>query len=205
MCDEYTQSMNMNAHGNLSNIKRFYTDEEYDAIVKWALNIYPNGLPIKKISEENRAAAKNNEKQWGNLMINQISNTQWTTKLGERIVHDVLVLRGESPRKPIKKEGYQPDWETDDYIYEVKTRNWTTTGTCGEKVLGTPYKYMDIPEIYGKPLRIVCVAYQEWELTNTNLRVFGELTARKRAFIDYIESQDISYIKFSELVKDIYT
>lgn len=190
---------------NTTTTKRIFNNEQYNTIVKWALNIYPNSLPIKNVSKENRDAANNYEKQWGNLMINQISNTQWTTKLGEGIVHDVLVLRGESPRKPISKQGYKPDWETDDYIYEVKTRNWTTNGTCGEKVLGTSYKYMDIPIIYGKPLRIVCVAYQEWELTNTNLRVFGELTARKRAFIDYIESQDISYIKFSELVKDIYT
>ena len=29
----------------------------------------------------------------------------------------------------------------------------------GEKILGTPYKYMSVPEIYGKPLKIVCLGF----------------------------------------------
>ena len=74
-------------------------------------------------------------------MIGQESNGNWTTLLGENLVHDVLVLRGENPRKPKRMNGYEPDWETDEYIWEVKTRNWTTAGTAGEKVLGTMYKY----------------------------------------------------------------
>ena len=57
----------------------------------------------------------------------------------------LLKLLGKNPRKPKKKDGYIPDWECDDAIYEVKTRNWTTGGSAGEKVLGVMYKYSDIP------------------------------------------------------------
>ena len=41
-------------------------------------------------------------------------------------------------------------------------------GNSREKVFGTMYKYSDLPQIYGKPLYIVCVAYQEWELSYGN-------------------------------------
>ena len=40
---------------------------------------------------------------------------------GENLVHDILVLMGKNPRKPKIMNGYNPDWETDDFIWEVKT------------------------------------------------------------------------------------
>ena len=61
-------------------------------------------------------------------------------------------------------------------IYEVKTSNWTISGTAGEKVLGTMYKYSDIPKFYKKPLKIICIAYQEYELTNCNTKIFGKIS-----------------------------
>ena len=108
-------------------------------------------------------------------MIGQENNGQWTTKLGEQLVYDILNLKGENPRKPVRKGGFEPDWETDEYIYEVKTSNWWVSGTAGEKVLGTWIKYQDIPKLYGKPLKIVCVAYQEWELTYGKTQYFLSL------------------------------
>lgn len=185
---------------------RIFSDERYQEITNWALNPYPNGLttaiiPMNQQSvEQIRRAANIEEKQWGNTMIGQENNNNWTTKLGEGLVHDTLVLRGENPRRPLRIDGYNPDWETDEYIYEVKTRNWTTTGTAGEKVYGTMYKYSDIPEIYGKPLRIVCVAYQEWELGNSNTRIFGVISPQKQRFIDLAAEMGITYMKFSDLV-----
>jgi hypothetical protein len=89
-------------------------------------------------------------------------------------------------------------------MYEVKTRNWTTTGTAGEKVLGVMYKYSDIPDLYGKPLKIVCVAFQEYELTNGPTKIFGdELSDRKKAYLELAKTQDIEYMKFSDLVASI--
>jgi hypothetical protein len=151
-----------------------------------------------------RNIAKKTEREWGNKMINQNNNNNWTTSLGENLVRDVLRLLGKNPRKPDKKDGYRPDWECDDEIYEVKTSNWTVDGTAGEKVLGVHYKYSDVPIIYGKPLYIVCVAYQEYELTNGNTRIFGEdISERKREILEMVKKWDIHYIKFSDLVKPL--
>jgi len=175
-------------------------------ILSWATTPFINGLTYKvtrtntQTIKQVRNEANKAEKEWGNSMINQKSNGNWTTLLGEGIVHDVLCKRGENPRKPARKGGYEPDWETDDYIYEVKTRNWTTSGTAGEKVFGVMFKYSDIPELYGKPLRIVCVGYQEWELTNGKTKVFGEVSDRKRRFLNLAESMEITYVKFSDLI-----
>lgn len=188
---------------------RIFSNETFTAILNWALTPFTNGLTtnIQRTETQTisqiRAAANKAEKEWGNSMIGQKSNGNWTTLLGEGLVHDVLAMLGENPRKPERKNGYEPDWETDDYIYEVKTRNWTTSGTAGEKVLGVMYKYSEIPEIYGKPLRIICVGYQEWELTNGTTKIFGDVCERKRGFLNYAESLGISYIKFSDIASTI--
>lgn len=146
----------------------------------------------------------NDEKKWGNSMIGQENNGQWTTLLGERLVYDVLQLRGENPRKPIRKGGFEPDLETDEYIYEVKTSNWWVSGTAGEKVLGTFIKYQDIPELYKKPLRIVCVANQEEELTNGKTVYFGEkITKKTQEVLNMASLWNIEYIKFSDLVSPV--
>ena len=132
------------------------------AVIDWALNPYKNGIPTEKISKIDRKKANDNEKEWGNSMIGDSGNGNWTTKLGEKAVGEILRLKGETPKrisKACKKDCYEPDWETEEGVYEVKTRNWTTQGTAGEKVLGTPYKYANIPKLYGKPLKIVCIAY----------------------------------------------
>ena len=119
------------------------------------------------------------------------------------MVYTILKLRGENPRRVIRKQGFEPDWETDNYIYEVKTSNWWVSGTAGEKVLGTFIKYQDIPKLYGKPLRIVCVAYQEYELTYGKTKYFGDnITDKTQKLLDLARAWDIEYIRFSELICD---
>lgn len=174
--------------------------------IDWALNdLRVNFKKTKtKTIKQQRQEAEKKEKDWGNSMICQTNNGQWTTLLGEELVRKVLELRGENPRKPEKKGGFLPDWETDKFIYEVKTRNWSVSGTAGEKVLGTWIKYQNIPELYGKPLKIVCVAFQEYELTHGKIQYFGENVSEKtKEILDLAKKWNIEYIKFSDLVKTI--
>ena len=173
--------------------------------VEWALT-----KPAKVEKKEGITKGKQEEdlqkeeKKWGNNMIGQQNNGQWTTLLGERLVRDILELRGENPRKPARKGGFQPDWETDEYIYEVKTSNWWVSGTAGEKVYGTWIKYQDIPELYGKPLRIVCVASQEDELITGKTIYFGEnVTKKTQQVLDMARSWGIEYVKFSDLIMPV--
>lgn len=173
--------------------------------IKWAIT-KPDKLiqtPHKNITIQKKEAEKK-EKEWGNFIINQSNNGQWTTLLGEKLVYDVLKLKGEYPRKVERKGGFEPDWETDDYIYEVKTSNWWVTGTAGEKVLGTWIKYQDIPELYGKPLRIVCVANQEYELQYGKIKYFGDnISLKTQQALNLAKTWGIEYIRFSDLISGI--
>lgn len=170
------------------------------ATVKPQKIIKKDGITIAQQKKDFQEA----EKKWGNDMIQQTNNGQWTTLLGEQLVYDVLQLRGENPRKVERKDGFEPDWETDEYIYEVKTSNWWIDGTAGEKVYGTWIKYQNIPQLYGKPLRIVCVANQEEELTHGKTKYFGEnVTNKTKQILDLASTWNIEYIRFSELVLPI--
>ncbi len=174
---------------------------EYTKKLDWAVRGMIDGVLYPKKT----AVVNKIEKEWGNKMIGQIGNNQWTTLLGEGLVRETLTLLGVDHFTPKKLNGYVPDIETSNYIYEVKTRNWTTTGTAGEKVFGVPYKYSDIPRLYSKPLRVVCVAFQEYELTNGNSNVFGDkLSDEKRKLITIWKEMGIEFVKFSDIANGVY-
>lgn len=174
--------------------------------INWAIKNPPKIVktPEKNIKTQKKEKIKE-ERKWGNSMINNKKNTcQWTTKLGEDMVYDILKLKGENPKKPKIKGGFKPDWETDSYIYEVKTSSWHIGGTAGEKVLGTFIKYQNIPELYGKPLKIICVARQEYELEYGKVKYFGkDINEKNKKILELAKSWDIEYIKFSDLISDV--
>ena len=154
-------------------------------------------LTVKQTKKENIL-----EKEWGNLIINQTDNNQWTTNLGETILKEILLVLNKKVWRPNLMNGYKPDWETEDGIYEVKTRNWTTSGTAGEKILGTPFKYADIPVLYKKPLYIVTIAYQEYEAFS-KFELFDSKSQRRIQMIKQWKEMDIEFIKCSDLLKKI--
>jgi hypothetical protein len=86
---------------------------------------------------------------------------QWTNRFGEYLVEEMLILLNKNPRKPRKQRNFQPDLETAEYIYEVKTQTYYTSGTAGEKIMGVPHKYAELPELYHKPIQIVCIGGAE--------------------------------------------
>ena len=137
------------------------------------------------------------EKEWALEILNS-KNKVWSSSLGELIVKNILELNGEKVWRPKTIEGCRPDWETEESIYEVKTRNWTTTGTVGEKILGVPYKYANVPQLYNKPLKIVLVGYQEYEAT-VKFNIFNP-TKQRQAQIDLWKTQGIEFLKCSELL-----
>ena len=170
-----------------------YYLKNIDVCIEWAIK-KPDKIQCDKLKKE--------EKKWGNEMIGDYNNGQWTTKLGEHLVYHILKNKGMNPKKCKKKNGFIPDWETEDYIYEVKTRNWQVSGTAGEKVLGTFIKYQSIPEYYNKPLKIICIAYQEYELTQGKINYFGDnISDKTKEILDLAKKWNIEYIAFSEFIK----
>ena len=166
---------------------------KFKEMINWSQNDYKFKLGDKKDNKE--------EKKLGNILINTTNNKQWTTKLGEELVKQIFILKGNKVWRPEKKQHYIPDLETKDYIIEVKTISWTTTGTAGEKVFGTPFKYAEIPILYNKPLLIICVGYQEYEFIYGNTPIFGKnVRIQQKKFIDFYKDNNIKYIQFSKLV-----
>jgi DNA adenine methylase len=146
---------------------------------------------------------KNTEKEWGNNIINKNTN-QWTTFLGEHILEELLYFNNENPKRT-KINNFCPDFECDNYIYENKCRSWHITGTAGEKILGTPLKYYSIYEHVKKPIKIVCMAYQEYEAVH-KFHLFNNDIAHKKLkdTLNYFDTQlNITFIKFSELLLKI--
>jgi hypothetical protein len=145
---------------------------------------------------------KKEEKEWGNKVLKKTKHTgNWTTLLGENLVKIVFEVRGYRVFKPPKRDHKAPDWETDEFVVEVKTSNWTISGTAGEKVLGVPYKYAKVPSLWKKPLIIVCVAYQEWELTYGNTQIFGtNVSLEQKMILDIWKRMNIHFVPLSKLV-----
>lgn len=194
------ESLNINTNDDyLNNKLELNKLHNFNEVKKWA------SLDTHLIYKHGSKEDNKKEKKWGNKMINQKNNNQWTTSLGEQFIYELLKKLNKNPRRPTKKQNYLPDWETDDAIYEVKTRNWTTTGTAGEKVYGTPLKYAEIYEIYNKPLFIVCVGYQEYEFINSNTPILGDkIRDSQKKILDFYEKEfKIKYIGCSELIQEL--
>ena len=109
---------------------------------------------------------KNVEDEWGKKMLKLKRpdlklDGQWTNKFGEHIAEESYEILGKNPKSAIKMTNLMPDLETDDYIVEVKTQTYFTSGTAGEKILGTPFKYRNVPVLYKKPLLIMCIGGAE--------------------------------------------
>ena len=153
------------------------------------------------------------ERGWANAILGG-SGSQWTTKLCQDLVAEALTRLGKhNVRKPaqqsstVRDKRYDPDLECDEYVYEVKGRNWTTTGTAGEKILGVPLKYGEVPRVYDKPLQIVLVGYQEYEAREGF--AFGDLldssdqTEELRNSLAFHKEHDIEYVGFTDILKSL--
>lgn len=141
------------------------------------------------------------EKNYCNVNVKENTN-QWSNIVSECLIKHLLEIKGEKVWKPKKKKddigNVVPDLETDKAVYEVKTRNYCTSGTAGEKTLGTALKYINVPELYNKPLYIVLVGYAEEEYKNLLLNT-EKISEKRRNVLKYYQTQNIFYIGASSL------
>ena len=148
------------------------------------------------------------EDEWGSTMLKlkKPGNAkQWTGQLGEEVCEEVFKLMGKSIKKPVKKNHYQPDFETDEYIIEVKTETYYTEGTVGEKILGVPFKYAEIPELYQKPLRILCIGGAEKSCRKQYGILPGEkCTPIKVKFLNFFKENQIEYLAFTDFLQGLH-
>ena len=176
-------------------------------IVQWVFGDCSFLPPIEsKNKSADTAVYKKLEDAWGQDILKRRRpdlklEKQWTNKFGEYIVEEIHHLLGKSPSKPSVKDHLQPDWETDSHILEVKTQTFYTTGTAGEMVMGTPFKYAEVPVLYGKPLHIVCVGGIEALGRNQYGFLVGpQCTPGRRALLDIWKESRIEFLAATDLL-----
>ncbi len=170
-----------------------------DGVLEWVLG---DKDWIKNMS-------KKEEDEWGKR-VSQNYSVQWTTTLGEGVLFEILTLHNKNPRtiergtKGANGKSLKPDFEADDGIYENKARKYYTTGTAGEKILGTPVKYCECSKLFKKPLYIVCMAYQEKEADEV-FGLYGKHSSKELQNIleYYYNEYQVSYLKASDLLKNL--
>lgn len=133
-------------------------------------------------------------------------NKQCSGAFGEKIIQEILLLNNIASTKVkhcIKTNSclVLPDLETIDTFYEVKTRTYKTSGSAGDKILGTPYKYCNIYKNTGKKVIIVCIGYQEIE-ANKKFNLFNTEDPNQSKLLDfYKENFKVEYVKATDLLE----
>lgn len=183
-------------------------------VIQWCYESITDVSLMNTESEKMLKDAKEAEKQWGNSVLGTKEGKQWTTILCQELVQEALVALGRKnvrattrKRSSLRDKSYDPDLECDDFVYEVKGRSWCTPGTAGEKILGVPLKYGEVPRLYHKPLQVVLVGYQEYEAREKF--GFGDLldpanqTVELRESLAFFKEHDIEYIGFTDILTKI--
>ena len=92
----------------------------------------------------------------------------------------------------------------DDAIIEAKTQTFYTDGTAGEKILGCPFKYAEIPDLYEKPLKILCMGGAEKVCRERYGNLPGaKCTPQKMRFLDFFRANQIEYVGATDILKSL--
>jgi hypothetical protein len=144
------------------------------------------------INLPNHSFRKLAEDSWGRSIIGK-DTCQWTTPLSEKVFKEYLQISEQN----LLTHNKFCNFITDKAVYKLKCRSWNTSGTVGEKILGLPYKYSELPRLSGKPLYIVLMAYQEKDSFN----LFDTTNPEKNEMISNWRRNGVEFVKFTELYK----
>jgi len=179
-------------------------------VVQWLfgdLSFLPTIEKKNKTADE--AKYKVLEDEWGRAMLkirrpDLRLDKQWTNKFGEHLCEEFYSLLGKVVTKPEKKEHYQPDLEVDNAIIEAKAGTFHTGGTAGEKILGCPFKYAEIPDLYGKPLKIICMGGAEKICRESYGNLPGaKSSVQKEKFLEFFRKNQIEYVGASDILRSL--
>jgi hypothetical protein len=132
----------------------------------------------------NTAAPSNKYKQDG----------KWSGAFGQLILQEIIP----GGWKPRTRKGRQLDWEDENFVYEFKTQFHLSGGTAQEKIPAVPIKYIEVPELFGKPLRVICLAGAE-----TYTRVFLRDCPKMRDQLALWKSWNIEFVYGTDLIKGL--
>jgi len=186
---------------------------ENKEVIRWCYEPVTDFSLVNTTDNKKLKSANKKEKDWARSVIGGVGN-QWTTRLCQDLVKEALIKLGRknvtsstSIQSSIRTKKYSPDLESDEYVYEVKGRSWSTAGTAGEKILGVPLKYGELPRLYKKSLQIILVGYQEYEARKAF--AFGDLLDKKeqteelKESLAFYKEHNIEYIGFTDILKKL--
>lgn len=179
-------------------------------VIQWLFSDF-SFLPSieKKNKKSDTDKYKVLEDKWGRATLKSLRpdlklDKQWTNKFGEHLCEELYTLLGKEVSKPVKLDHYQPDLEVDDAILEAKAGTYFTEGTAHEKILGTPFKYAEIPDLYGKPLKIICIGGAEKRCREQYGNLPGEkCTPQKKSFLDFYKERGLEFIGATDILKSV--
>jgi hypothetical protein len=179
-------------------------------VIQWLFGDFSFLPPIeKKNKTQDTKKLKELEDIWGRN-ITKIRrpdlklDKQWTTCFGQHICEELYTLLGHSVTKPERKNHYEPDRETEQFIVEAKTETYFTEGTAGEKILGCPFKYAEVPKLYGKPLKIICIGGAEKAAREQYGNLPGsKCSEEKKKFLDFFKDNHIEYVGATDILIQI--
>lgn len=149
------------------------------------------------------------ETRWGRSICKQygihIKSHIWTGTFGEHLVYNALYAMDKFPVDIKAKNGYTPDFLTNDKVVEVKTASYSGSNSNIYNVLATPYKYADIPIDFGRPLDIVCVGSVEHMARHKYGLIAGQLyiDSNRNKIVECYRSMGINYIGFSQMLEKL--
>lgn len=130
----------------------------------------------------------------------------WSGPFGETLVRSLLdrnnILILEPRELNVEGTVIQPDIETDTCFIEIKTRNYTTSGTVGDKIFAAPHKYREVCEKYKKPIYVVLVGYQEVE-ARIKIGLFEDNAKKQHDF--WWNEYKVKFVCFSDIVNGRFT
>nr|WQM86862.1 hypothetical protein [Marseillevirus cajuinensis] len=159
----------------------------------------------RKTLKQYTAKLKKCEDEWGRKILSKKRpdlrlKGQWSGPFGEALCQELCILSGKEPKRPKKKEGKMPDVETEEEIFEVKTQTFMTSGTASQKILSVPFLYCKVPELYKKPLKILCIGGAE-KLCRESYGVFDQKHCEtKKKFLEFYSGMGMEFVAFSEVL-----
>ena len=179
-------------------------------VIMW-LHGYLSYLPTieKKNKTKDTEQYKILEDAWGQETMRKVRPDltfakQWTGPFGEQVCKELCLLMGKNVTKPVIINHFSPDIETDDTMFEAKAGTFNTTGTAGEKILGTPFKYAEVPELYGKKLFILCMGGAEKVCREQYGNLAGDkCSPQKQVILDVFKSLGIEYIGATDILNSL--
>ena len=179
-------------------------------VIQWLFGDLSFLPPIeKKNKTTDDVKYKALEDKWGQNMLrlrrpDLALEKQWTNKFGEHLCEELFTLLGETVTKPKNKNHYQPDSEIAGAILEAKAQTFYTSGTAGEKILGCPFKYAEIPSLYAKPLKIVCMGGAERICRESYGNLPGaKCSAEKKKFLEFFRENQIEYVGATDILRSL--